>query len=84
MELKLFIKDVLEQMDGLKSIQQKRNYLVEELEFELFITETDNGSVGVSVLGFGTIGSIENQNSQKVKIKLVPRNRTTIKKSNQI
>lgn len=84
MELKLFIKDVLQQMDDLKSIQQKKNYLVEELEFELFITETGNGSVGVSVLGFGTAGSIENQNSQKVKIKLVPRNRRTIKNSNQI
>lgn len=84
MELKLFIQDVLQQMDDLKSIQQKKNYLVEELEFELFITETGNGSVGVSVLGFGTTGSLENQNSQKVKIKLVPKNRRSVKNSTQI
>ncbi len=74
MKLKEFIQDVLEQMEDLKSVQQKTNYLVEELEFELALTKSDGGKVGVSLLGFGGDLNAENQNAHKVKVKLVPKN----------
>lgn len=74
MELKRFIQDVLEQMDDLKNVQQKKNYLVEELEFELTLTQTENGNVGVYLFGVGAGINGENQNAHKVKVKLIPRN----------
>lgn len=74
MELKKFIEDVLLQMADLQNVQQKSRYLVEELEFELALTENESGKVGVRVLGFGVDGSVGNQNLQKVKIKLIPKN----------
>ncbi len=74
MELKVFISDVLRQMEELRNIPQKSSYLVEELEFELGITVTDNTAVGVKVFVLNAGGGTENQNIQKVKIKLIPKN----------
>lgn len=82
MELKDFIKDVLEQMDSLKDVQQKKNYLVDELEFELALSigkGTDKKiEVSASAFGIGAGGNrVTNssiENIQKVKIKLTPRN----------
>ena len=48
--------------------------MVEELEFELALTKSDGGKVGVSLLGFGGDLNAENQNAHKVKVKLVPKN----------
>lgn len=73
MELKEFIQDVLGQMEDLKSVQHKKNYLVEELEFELTLPKSDSGKVGISLLGFGGDLKAENQNAHRVKVKLVPR-----------
>lgn len=74
MELKVFISDVLRQMEELRHIPQKSSYLVEELEFELGITVTENTAVGVKVFVLNAGGGTENQNIQKVKIKLIPKN----------
>ncbi len=73
MELKVFISDVLRQMEELKNDSQKSNYLVEELEFELGITVTENSAVAVKVFVLNAGGGTENQNIQKVKIKLIPK-----------
>lgn len=75
MELKEFIKDVLEQMEDVKSIQQKKNYLVEELEFELNLQQTTGGKVGVFFSGIGAGVQQNIQEGQKVKIKLTPKKR---------
>ncbi len=62
------------EMRDLKNDPLKTGYLVEELEFELVLTEINAGRIGVGIMGIGANGSIENQNAQKVKVKLVPRN----------
>ena len=62
------------EMKELKNDQLKTGYLVEELEFELVLTEIGTGKIGVGILNIGASGSIENQNAQKVKVKLIPRN----------
>ncbi len=74
MELKEFISNVMLEMRDLKNDPLKTGYLVEELEFELVLTEINAGRIGVGIMGIGANGSIENQNAQKVKVKLVPRN----------
>lgn len=73
MVLKDFIKDVLEQLEDLKNVQEKKNYLVQELEFELTLTQSDSGKIGVSLLGLGADMNASNQNAHRVKVKLVPR-----------
>lgn len=74
MELKEFIVKVLDQMADLRNSQNKSNYLVDELEFELAVNQTETGNVGVNLLGFGGNAEVENQNSQKVRVKLIPKN----------
>ena len=83
MELKEFIQGVLIQMEDLKTDPRKHHYLVDELEFELTLSETNNGKVGIS---FGLLGgnfNNGNENVQKVKVRLIPskkiRNQITIK-----
>ena len=75
MELKEFIRTILEQMEELKRIEHKKNYIVDELEFELSIQEIENNRISLSIMGFG--GNIEGgkQQGHKVKIKLKPKNR---------
>ena len=75
MELKELIENVLHQMADIRdNNQNKRNYLVEEIEFELSLNETENGKIGAKLLGMGT--NVENgvENYQRVRIKLRPRN----------
>lgn len=75
MELKEFIRTILEQMEEIKSIQQKKNYIVDELEFELSIQEMENNKIGLSAFGFGLNNEGGNQQGHKVKIKLKPKNK---------
>ncbi len=75
MELREFIQDVLIQMEDLKSDPRKQSYMVEELEFELSLTETQNGKVGISIIGLGGDLNKGNQNEQKVRVKLIPSKR---------
>ncbi|MFZ4402030.1 MAG: trypco2 family protein [Bacteroidales bacterium] len=73
MELKNFIQNVLEQMAEIKGNTYKKSYLVEELEFELTLTETNDGKIGVEFLGIGGHLNEGSQNSQKVRVKLKPK-----------
>ena len=84
MELKDFIQEVLVQMEELKTDPLKQKYMVEELEFELTLTETNNGKVGISFAGIG--GSLNNgkQNEQKVKVKLIPSTKLRNQLRNQL
>lgn len=73
MELRNFIENVLVQLEDVQNIPQKRRYLVKDLEFELTLNVTENGNIGVSLLGLGSgleVGTLE---GQRVKIKLVPK-----------
>lgn len=87
MELKEFIEEVLGQMEDLKSNPLKQNYMVEELEFELSLTKTINGKVGISFAGIGGNLNNGNQNEQRVKVKLIPsaklRNQLRVNNNNQ-
>ena len=74
MELRRFIENVLQQMEELKNTQNKSNYLVEELEFELSLTEIEGGEIGVSFLGIGGGVNQGTENTNKVKVKLIPKN----------
>ena len=84
MELKDFIQGVLAQMEELKADPRKQNYMVEELEFELTLTETINGKVGISFAGIGGNLNNGNQNEQKVKVKLIPSTKLRNQLKNQI
>jgi hypothetical protein len=75
MELKEFIRTILEQMEELKRIEQKKKYIVDELEFELSIQEIENNRIVLSVFGLGGEMAGVNQQGHKVKIKLKPKNR---------
>lgn len=82
MEIKNFITMVLNELQELKTTDNKRNYQVDNLEFELGITVSKdvNGNAKLSVKNI-LIGSlsgeisnnISDENFQKVKIKLTPK-----------
>lgn len=72
MELKEFIKDILRQMDELRSDPLKQKYMVKELEFELSLSEIEEGKIGVSLFGIGGNLNNGNQNNHKVIVKLAP------------
>ena len=72
MELKEFIKDILRQMDELRSDTIKQKYMVKELEFELSLSEIEEGKIGVSLFGIGGNLNNGNQNNHKVIVKLAP------------
>lgn len=74
MELKEFINDVLNQMGAVKAYENKKKNLVDVLEFELTLSATDNGKIGVSFLGIGANVGTNIQTGQKVKIILKPKN----------
>lgn len=78
MELKEFISDVLKQMEDIKSDNNKQNYLVDNLEFELSLTKTEKGSVGVNFFGAGANAGIHDSAAQRVKITLTPKNKKSI------
>jgi len=74
MDLKDFISKVMLEMKELKKDPLKTGYTIDELEFELLLTEIDTGNIRVGVFNIGASGSFESQNVQKVKVKLIPKN----------
>ena len=80
MEVKKFISMVLDELQDLKTNDNKKRYLVQDLEFELGITVNTEGNgrleVSNSFLGFevagGLGGEVSKENIQKVTIRLKP------------
>jgi len=78
MKLQKFMGSVLDELASLRDTNQnKSNYLIDEMEFELHISEVTetNGCVNISVVKIGT--ETQTQNFNKVKIKLIPKKRQT-------
>ncbi len=80
MEIKKFISMVLDELQDLKSNNNKKNYIVQDLEFELgVILNCEAGAdinAGGKIMGItvavGIDGGVSKENIQKVKIKLKP------------
>jgi hypothetical protein len=75
MELKDLIKEVLEQMAEVKGNTYKKSYLVKEIEFELSLPQTETGRIGAALIAFNANGELGSANEQRVRVKLVPKNR---------
>lgn len=77
MEIKKFISTVLDELQDLKSTEEKKRYFVEELEFELgvVLTSESNGNIKFNVFAASTeLGAdLSKENIQKVKIRLKPK-----------
>lgn len=80
MEINKFISMVLDELQDLKTNDNKKRYLVQDLEFELGVTISKEGNgklevsksfMGLEVKG-GVGGDVSKENIQKVKIKLKP------------
>jgi len=72
-ELKDFIGEMLTQIRGIKrKYPDKVYYLIDEIEFELTITEVKehDGKVNVYIGSIG--GNKKMEHTQKIKIKLIP------------
>jgi hypothetical protein len=90
MEINKFISKVLDELQDLKTNDNKKRYIVQDLEFELSVAISKDGKgkleVSNSFLGFeakGDLGGgISKEDIQKVKIKLKPIGQT--KNSRQI
>jgi hypothetical protein len=83
MEIKKFISMVLDELQDLKTSDEKKHYLIQDLEFELgLVINSDvsgeiSGSkniLGVIKVGMALKGDASKENIQKVKIKMRPRN----------
>ncbi len=82
MEINKFISKVLDELQDLKTNDNKERYLIQDLEFELSVTVNKDGTgkleVSNNFLGFGTKGNLggsySKEDIQKVKIKLKPKN----------
>lgn len=75
MELKGFMGSIIDQLTELRDENpNKRKYLIDELEFELYISEVTNldGRVNVRIINIGA--GTQNQVYHKVKVKLKPKN----------
>ena len=79
MEIKEFMAEVLKQMNELKTDANKKNYLVDNLEFELSFTVENNANAGVKLSIINIGGNTSHQNSHKVKIKLEPKGNRNMK-----
>jgi hypothetical protein len=80
MEINKFISMVLDELQDLKTNNNKKRYLVQDLEFELAVTINKEGNgkleVSKSIMGFefkvGVGGDVSKESIQMVKIKLKP------------
>lgn len=75
MELKQFISKVMYELKELKKDPLKSGYLVDELEFELSLTEIEGGEIRVGIFGVSGGVDVGTQNTNKVKVKLTPKNK---------
>jgi hypothetical protein len=76
MELRTFIDEILLQLDQLaRDNERKRNYLIEDLVFELHISEVNQINGGVNFVLGNLGGDTTLNNSNKVTIRLSPKNK---------
>jgi hypothetical protein len=76
MELRLFIDEILHQLDQLaRDNQRKRDYLIDDLVFELHISEVNQLNGGVNFVIGNLGGDTTINNSNKVTIRLSPKNK---------
>lgn len=75
---------VLDELQDVKSNKNKKNYIVQDLEFELGVVLNYESGAGIKASGkflgitvaAGVDGGISKENIQKVKIKLKPAGQT--------
>jgi hypothetical protein len=76
MELRTFIDEILLQLDQLeRDNERKRNYLIEDLVFELNISEVNQLNGGFNFVIGNLGGDTTSNNSNKVTIRLSPKNK---------
>ena len=74
MDLNEFIGTILQQLEVLpEQFPNKRNYLIDELEFEINVAEIThaNGGINIQILNLGR-GNQQTQ-AHRIKVKLKPR-----------
>lgn len=84
MEINKFISMVLDELQDLKSNKNKKNYIVQDLEFELGVVLNYEAGADIKARGkflgitvaAGIDGGVSKENIQKVKIKLKPAGQT--------
>ena len=74
MEINKFMQFVLEELQSVKGNKYKKKYLVDEVEFVLSLTVSNDRTIGVKVLGVGANIGDDKEIIQKVTIKLKPKN----------
>lgn len=83
MEIKKFISMVLDELQDLKTSDNKKRYVIQDLEFELglVINKDTNAEfsgaknlMGIVKVGVALKGDTSKENIQRVKIKMRPRN----------
>lgn len=79
MEIKNFISEILNELQDLKADANKKNYLVQELDFELSFVASKSGSISSGkvwdvLIPVTAEGNYSSDKIQKVKIKLKPKN----------
>ena len=79
MNIKDLISTVLVQMAEIGQENYKKSYLVEDIVFELSLSQTETGEIGARLMGIGGRLNNEADNSQKVTIKLKPKSSTNDK-----
>lgn len=74
MEISKFIQLVLEEMQSVKGSRYKKRYLVEEVELELSLKVSSDQKIGINIFGAGGKLGSDQESTQKVIIKLKPKN----------
>jgi len=83
MEIKNFISMVLDELQDLKTSDNKKRYVIQDLEFELgLVINSDTNAeisgsknlMGIVKVGMALKGDTSKENIQRVKIKMRPRN----------
>jgi hypothetical protein len=77
MQINKFISSALDELQDLKSNNNKKRYVIEELEFDLSVTvsKENNNTFGINILmsEIGLNNNTSQGNIQRVKIKLKPK-----------
>lgn len=74
------IKNVLKELELAKGIDEKKNYLIDEVILEISVSSvsSDKGGFEFKILNIGadTSSILEKENAHKITIKLKPKNNT--------
>lgn len=83
MKLSDFIKSTLDELDIAKQHSSKKNYLVEELVFEINVTTIKelNGTIDIFIGNIG--GDASKERSHKITLKLKPRGNRNSNRMNE-